>query len=182
VSSKNISILSTYQTPIRDSTGKLYFIFLLETMNNIGMHRKASNTRHFVKTHVWVKIWFKLCIILQLCIKRFSFTIKLSNTIKFNYLKNYCCTLNSKILLPDWFFASINVKQEPVGTGLCSPNKYWTQRSSLSKVVVKSDFKSQSYVPETILLKGHTVTLTFKVATQLLYATRRLNMVIIYMK
>ena len=34
--------------------------------------------------------------------------------------------------------------------------------------VVKFDFKSQSYGPETILLKGHTVTLTFKVATQML--------------
>ena len=97
-STKNISIhvISSYQTPILDSTGKLYFIPLLETMNNIGVHRKASNTRHLVKAQVWVNIWFKLCI------KRFSFTIKLSNTIKFNYLKNYCCTLNSKILLPDW--------------------------------------------------------------------------------
>jgi len=44
------------------------------------------------------------------------------------------------------------------------------------------DVKSQSYGPEIILLKGHTVTLTFKVATQMLCATRRLNMVIIYMK
>jgi len=50
------------------------------------------------------------------------------------------------------------------------------------EIVVKFDFKLQSYVPETILLKGHTVTLTFKVATQMLYVTRRLNMVIIYMK
>jgi len=50
------------------------------------------------------------------------------------------------------------------------------------EIVVKFDFKSQSYVPETTLLKGHTVTLTFKVATQMLYATSRLNMVIIYMK
>ena len=50
------------------------------------------------------------------------------------------------------------------------------------KIVVKFDFKSQSYVPETILLKGHAVTLTFKVLTQMLYATRRLNMVITYMK
>ena len=33
-----------------------------------------------------------------------------------------------------------------------------------------------------ILLKGHTVTLTFKVATQMLCVTRRLNMVIIYVK
>jgi len=50
------------------------------------------------------------------------------------------------------------------------------------EIVVKFDFKSQSYVPETFLQKGHIVTLTFKVATQILYATRRLNMVIIYMK
>jgi len=50
------------------------------------------------------------------------------------------------------------------------------------KIVVKFDFKSQSYVAETILLKGHAVILTFKVVTQMLYATRRHNMVIIYMK
>ena len=50
------------------------------------------------------------------------------------------------------------------------------------EIVVKFDFKSQSYVAETILLKGHAVILTFKVVTQMLYATRRLNMVIIYMK
>jgi len=52
----------------------------------------------------------------------------------------------------------------------------------LSKEVVKSDFKSQSYGPETISLKGHAVTLTLKVATQMLYATRRLSMVIISVK
>jgi len=50
------------------------------------------------------------------------------------------------------------------------------------EIVVKFDFKSQSYVAETFLQKGHIVTLTFKVATQILYATCRLNMVIIYMK
>ena len=50
------------------------------------------------------------------------------------------------------------------------------------EIVVKFDFKSQSYGSETILLKGHTVTLTFKVATQMLCATRRHNMVIIYVK
>jgi len=33
-----------------------------------------------------------------------------------------------------------------------------------------------------ILLQGHAVTLTFKVATQMLRATRRLNMVIISVK
>jgi len=50
------------------------------------------------------------------------------------------------------------------------------------EIVVKFDFKSQSHGPETILLKGHTVTLTFKVATQMLCATGCLNIVIIYMK
>jgi len=39
-----------------------------------------------------------------------------------------------------------------------------------------------SYGPDTILLQGHTVTLTFKVETQMLFATRRLNMVIISVK
>jgi len=34
--------------------------------------------------------------------------------------------------------------------------------------VVKSDFKSQSYGPDAILPQGHAVTLTFKVATQIL--------------
>jgi len=33
-----------------------------------------------------------------------------------------------------------------------------------------------------ILLQGHAVTLTFKVVTQMMRATRRLNMVIIYVK
>jgi hypothetical protein len=45
--------------------------------------------------------------------------------------------------------------------------------------VVKPDFKWRSYGPDTILLQGHAVTLTFKVATQMWRATRRLNMVII---
>jgi len=49
------------------------------------------------------------------------------------------------------------------------------------EIVVKFDFQSHSYGPETILLKGHPVTLTFKVSTQMC-ATRRLNMVIIYVK
>jgi len=35
---------------------------------------------------------------------------------------------------------------------------------------------------KTILLQGHAVTLTFKVATQILLATRRLNMVITSVK
>jgi len=50
------------------------------------------------------------------------------------------------------------------------------------EIVLKFDYKSQRYGPETILLKGHIVTLTFKVATQILCATRRLNMMIIYLK
>ena len=37
-------------------------------------------------------------------------------------------------------------------------------------------------MPDTILLQGHAVTLTFKVANQILLATRRLNMVIISVK
>jgi len=50
------------------------------------------------------------------------------------------------------------------------------------EIVVNLDFKSKSYGPETILLKGHTVNLTFKAATQMLCVTCRLNMVIIYVK
>jgi len=41
----------------------------------------------------------------------------------------------------------------------------------------KSDFKKRSCGPDTIFLQGHAVTLTFKVATQVLCATHRLNMV-----
>jgi len=52
----------------------------------------------------------------------------------------------------------------------------------LCKMIVKSDFELQSYGPATILLKGHAVTLTFNVATQMLRVTHRLNMVIIYVK
>jgi hypothetical protein len=48
--------------------------------------------------------------------------------------------------------------------------------------VFKSDFKSQSYGPDTIMLQGHDVTLMFKVAIQILRATRRFNMVIISVK
>jgi len=47
------------------------------------------------------------------------------------------------------------------------------------KIVVKPDFKKQSYGLDTILLQGHTVTLTFKVTTQILLSTRCLNMMII---
>jgi len=49
----------------------------------------------------------------------------------------------------------------------------------LRKIDVKSDFKKPSCWPDTILLQGHAVTLTFKVGTQMLRATRRLNMVVI---
>jgi len=49
-------------------------------------------------------------------------------------------------------------------------------------IVSKSDFKKQSYGPDMILLQCHAVTLTFKVATQMLRATRRLYMVIISVK
>jgi len=50
------------------------------------------------------------------------------------------------------------------------------------EIVLNSDFKKQSNGPDTILLQGHAVTLTFNVATQMLRATRRLNMAIIYVK
>jgi len=46
----------------------------------------------------------------------------------------------------------------------------------------KSDFKKGSYGPDTILLQGHAVTLTFKVGTQMFCATHHLNMVIISVK
>jgi len=36
------------------------------------------------------------------------------------------------------------------------------------EIVVKFDFKLSSYGADTILLQGHAVTLTFKVATQML--------------
>ena len=49
-------------------------------------------------------------------------------------------------------------------------------------IVSKSDLKSQSYGPETILLKGHTVAFTFEVATQMLCAIHRRNIVIISVK
>jgi len=44
------------------------------------------------------------------------------------------------------------------------------------------DFKKQNFGPETILLKGHAVTFTFKVATQKMHTTRCVNMVINYVK
>jgi len=50
------------------------------------------------------------------------------------------------------------------------------------EIVVKSDFKLPSYGVDTILLQGHAVTLTFKVATQILLATRCFKMVIISVK
>jgi len=71
--------------------------------------------------------------------------------------------------------------------GLQGSNQY-VARDTLSQygdhsceIVVIFDFKS-SYGLKIILLKGYTVTLTFKIASKMLCATRRLNMVIIYVK
>jgi len=50
------------------------------------------------------------------------------------------------------------------------------------EIFSKADFKKQCYGSDTTLLQGHAVTLTFKVATQMLRATRRFNMVIISVK
>jgi len=50
------------------------------------------------------------------------------------------------------------------------------------KIVLKSNFKKPSYGADTILLQGLAVTLTFKVATQILHVTQCLNMVIISVK
>jgi len=59
----------------------------------------------------------------------------------------------------------------------------WSQYGDhFCEIVSKSDFKKQWYGPDTILQQGHAVTLTFKVATQMMRATRRLNMVIISVK
>jgi len=62
-------------------------------------------------------------------------------------LKGICCDL-------DLQGSSLNV-------ALDTSCQYGDQ---LCKIIVEFDFKSQSYGPETILLKGHTVTLTLKVA------------------
>ena len=49
----------------------------------------------------------------------------------------------------------------------------WSQYGDhFCEIVSKSDFKYQSYGPDMILMEGHAVTLTFKVATQMLCATR----------
>jgi len=50
------------------------------------------------------------------------------------------------------------------------------------EIVSNSNFKQQSYGPNTILLQCRAVTLTFKVETQMLRATRRLSMVVISVK
>jgi len=50
------------------------------------------------------------------------------------------------------------------------------------EIVSKYYFKKHNYGPDSILLQGHALTLTFKVATQMFGATRRLNMVIISVK
>jgi len=58
-----------------------------------------------------------------------------------------------------------------------------TQRLNIFKFIsVKWDFKYRSYGPDTILLQGHAVILTFKVATQMLRETCHPNMVIISVK
>jgi len=54
--------------------------------------------------------------------------------------------------------------------------------NNLCEIVLEQDFKKRSYGPDMIMLKGHAVTLTFKVATQMLHVTRRVNMVINYVK
>jgi len=57
------------------------------------------------------------------------------------------------------------------------PNVAWDTLSQYGdhfcEMFLKSDFKYWSYGPATILLQGHAVTLTFKVATQMLRATGR---------
>jgi hypothetical protein len=45
---------------------------------------------------------------------------------------------------------------------------------------VKPDFKYRGYGPDMNLLQGHAATLTFKVTIHMLRATRRLNMVIVF--
>jgi hypothetical protein len=59
-------------------------------------------------------------------------------------------------------------------------SNYRLARDTLSQYGVH--FCETSYGPDAILLQGHAVTLTFKVATQMLRATRRLNLVIISVK
>jgi len=67
------------------------------------------------------------------------------------------------------------------GSGPIGARDTWSQYGDhFCEIVSKSDFKR--YGPDTILLQGHAVTLTFKVATQILRATRHLNMVIISVK
>jgi len=82
------------------------------------------------------------------------------------------------------------IKKEPVELG-DAPRIGFGYRQEISssqydghfcEIILKSDFKKWSYVPDTIMLQGHAVTLTFKVATQVLRATCRLNMVIIFLK
>jgi len=56
--------------------------------------------------------------------------------------------------------------------------KVVTDHLNIVIISVTSDFKKQGYGPGKFLLQGHAVTLTFKVATQMLLATWRLNIVI----
>jgi len=50
------------------------------------------------------------------------------------------------------------------------------------EIVLKRDSKLQSYGPDTILVQGHAMTLTFKVATKMLRLACHINMVIISVK
>jgi len=59
---------------------------------------------------------------------------------------------------------------------------YFAIYNNFCQIVLKSDFKKQSYGQDMILLQGHAVTLTFNVATQMLQVMRRHNMVIISVK
>ena len=64
--------------------------------------------------------------------------------------------------------------------------KAWKDRGKSKKLITPgwSSVPSgqKSYESDTILLQCHAVTLTFKVATQILHATRHLDMAIISVK
>ena len=66
-----------------------------------------------------------------------------------------------------------------------SLNLHSTRHHNMVIIHVKqflNQLQITSYGPEIILVKGHAVTLTFKVAAQMLRVTRRVNMVIISVK
>jgi len=75
------------------------------------------------------------------------------------FIKNDCT--NVYVIKADVAFKSIKIKY-------------------FCKIILKSNING--YGADTILLQCHAVTLTFKVATQILHATRRLYMVIISVK